>query len=223
MSVVCVAGFTLLGALTQQNDRPEKASRPFDLSRDGFLLGEGAGVLILEELEGARRRGAPIRAELVGYASSSDGYRFTDIHPQGEGPTRCMVAALRSAGLAAEDIDYVNAHGTSTPQNDVVETLAIKRAFGETARHVPVSSTKSQLGHLVCAAGGVEAIFCVKALESQILPPTINLDEPDPDCDLDYVPHEARPASIRTALSNSFGFGGQNGSLVFKRWTEGPP
>ena len=218
MSVVCVAGFTLLGALSQQNDRPEKASRPFDLSRDGFLLGEGAGVLILEELEHALRRGAPIRAELIGYGSSSDGYRFTDIHPQGDGPARCITAALRCAGIAAEDVDYVNAHGTSTPQNDAVETLAIKRAFGKAAHHVPISSTKSQLGHLVCAAGGVEAIFCVKALESQVLPPTINLDQPDPDCDLDYVPHEPRPARIRTALSNSFGFGGQNGALIFRRW-----
>jgi 3-oxoacyl-[acyl-carrier-protein] synthase II len=217
MSVVCVAGFTLLGALSQQNDRPTKASRPFDASRDGFLLGEGAGVLILEELAHARRRGAPIHAELIGYGSSSDGYRFTDIHPQGGGPARCMTAALNSAGITADDVDYVNAHGTSTPQNDAVETLAIKRAFGAAAHRVAVSSTKSQLGHLVCAAGGVEAIFCVKALESQILPPTINLDQPDPDCDLDYVPHEPRPARIRVALSNSFGFGGQNGTVIFRR------
>jgi len=220
MSVICVTGFTLLGALTQQNDRPEKASRPFDLDRDGFLIGEGAGVVILEELEHARRRGAPIRAELVGYGSSSDGYRFTDIHPQGEGPARCMSAALRSAGIRPEDVDYINAHGTSTPQNDTVETLAIKRAFGDAAHAVPISSTKSQLGHLVCAAGGVEAILCVKALESQIVPPTINLDTADPACDLDYVPHDPRPGRIDFALSNSFGFGGQNGALVFRRWAE---
>jgi len=220
MSVICVTGFTLLGALTQRNDRPDKASRPFDLDRDGFLIGEGAGVVILEELEHARRRGAPIRAELVGYGSSSDGYRFTDIHPQGAGPARCMTAALRSAGIGPEDVDYVNAHGTSTPQNDAVETLSIKRAFGEAAYDVPISSTKSQLGHLVCAAGGVEAIFCVKALESQCVPPTINLDTADPDCDLDYVPHQPRPRRIRIALSNSFGFGGQNGAIVLKRWEE---
>jgi 3-oxoacyl-[acyl-carrier-protein] synthase II len=222
MSVVCVAGFTLLGALSQQNDRPTKASRPFDASRDGFLLGEGAGVLILEELGHAQRRGAPIHAELIGYGSTSDGYRFTDIHPQGGGPARCMTAALASAGITVEAVDYINAHGTSTPQNDAVETLAIKRAFGDAARTLAISSTKSQLGHLVCAAGGVEAIFCVKALESQILPPTINLDHPDPDCDLDYVPHEPRPARLRVALSNSFGFGGQNGTVIFQRW-EGAP
>jgi 3-oxoacyl-[acyl-carrier-protein] synthase II len=218
MSVVCVAGFTLLGALSQQNDTPTKASRPFDLTRDGFLIGEGAGVLILEELEHARRRGAPIRGELIGYGSSSDGYRFTDIHPQGGGPARCMTAAFRSAGIAAADVDYVNAHGTSTPQNDAVETLAIKRAFGDAAYHVAISSTKSQLGHLVCAAGGMEAIMCVKALETQIVPPTINLDHFDPACDLDYVPHEPRDLPIRVALSNSFGFGGQNGTVIFRRW-----
>jgi 3-oxoacyl-[acyl-carrier-protein] synthase II len=218
MSVICVTGFTLLGALTQQNDRPEKASRPFDLRRDGFLIGEGAGIIVLEELEHALRRGASIRAELAGYGSSSDGYRFTDIHPQGVGPARCMTAAMRNAGIGPEDVDYINAHGTSTPQNDAVETLAIKKAFGEVAHHVPVSSTKSQLGHLVCAAGGVEAIFCVLALESQIVPPTINLEHPDPDCDLDYVPNEPRPAHLKIALSNSFGFGGQNGTLVVKKW-----
>jgi 3-oxoacyl-[acyl-carrier-protein] synthase II len=218
MSVVCVAGFTLLGALSQQNDNPTKASRPFDFTRDGFLLGEGAGVLILEELEHARRRGARIRAEMIGYGSSSDGYRFTDIHPEGGGPARCMTAAFRSAAISPGDVDYVNAHGTSTPQNDAVETLAIKRAFGEAAREVAISSTKSQLGHLVCAAGGVEAIVCVKALETQTIPPTINLHHPDPACDLDYVPHEPRQAPLRVALSNSFGFGGQNGTVIFRRW-----
>jgi 3-oxoacyl-[acyl-carrier-protein] synthase II len=222
MSIICVTGFTLLGALTQQNEHPSKASRPFDLRRDGFLIGEGAGVLILEELEHARRRGAAIRAEVIGYGSSSDGYRFTDIHPEGAGPARCMTAALRSAGIGPEDVDYVNAHGTSTPQNDAVETLSIKRAFGEAAYDMAISSTKSQLGHLVCAAGGVEAIFCVKALESQVVPPTINLDHADPDCDLDYVPHAPRPMDVNIALSNSFGFGGQNGTLVLRRW-EGAP
>jgi 3-oxoacyl-[acyl-carrier-protein] synthase II len=218
MSVICVAGFTLLGALTKQNDSPEKASRPFDIKRDGFLIGEGAGLVILEELDHAIKRNAPIHAEVIGYGSSSDGYRFTDIHPEGIGPARCIVAALRNAGIAPEDVDYINAHGTSTPQNDRVETLAIKRAFGDYAYAVPVSSTKSQLGHLVCAAGGIEVILSAMALQTQTLPPTINLEHPDPRCDLDYVPNDARPAAIEIALSNSFGFGGQNGTVVLKRW-----
>jgi 3-oxoacyl-[acyl-carrier-protein] synthase II len=218
MGVICVTGFTLLGALTQQNDRPEKASRPFDLKRDGFLIGEGAGVLILEEAGHALRRHAPIRAEVIGYGSSADGYRFTDIHPEGDGPARCMAAAIRDAGLHPEDVDYINAHGTSTPQNDRVETISIKKVFGECAYSLAVSSTKSQLGHLVCAAGGIETIFTALALESQVLPPTINLEHRDPDCDLDYVANEARPAQVRVAISNSFGFGGQNGTLVLRRW-----
>jgi 3-oxoacyl-[acyl-carrier-protein] synthase II len=221
MSIICVTGFTLLGALTQRNDAPAKASRPFDLKRDGFLIGEGAGIVILEELEHARRRNAPIRAELTGYGSSSDGYRFTDIDVKGVGPSRCMLRALASAGIGPEDVDYINAHGTSTPQNDTVETLSIKMAFGDAAHNIPVSSTKSQMGHLVCAAGGVELIFTVKTLETQILPPTINQECPDPDCDLDYVPNEPRGAKCRIALSNSFGFGGQNGTLVVKRWEGG--
>lgn len=220
LSVICVTGFTLLGALTQRNESPEKASRPFDLKRDGFLIGEGSGIVILEDLESALRRQAPIYAELIGYGSSCDGYRFTDIHPEGEGPARCMIAALRSAGIRPEDVDYINAHGTSTPQNDRVETLAIKRAFGEYAHTVPISSTKSQLGHLVCAAGGIEMIFCVLALTSQTLPATINLEHPDPECDLDYIANEARPARVNVAISNSFGFGGQNGTLVVKRWQQ---
>jgi 3-oxoacyl-[acyl-carrier-protein] synthase II len=215
MGVICVTGFTLLGALTQQNHRPDKASRPFDLKRDGFLIGEGAGVIVLEEMQHALNRGARVHAELTGYGSSSDGYRFTDLHPEGEGPARCMTAAFHSAGIAPKDVSYVNAHGTSTPQNDSVETKAIKKAFGDCAYDVPVSSTKSQLGHLVCAAGGVEAIFCIKAIESQTIPPTINLDNHDPDCDLDYVPHVPRAARVKHAVSNSFGFGGQNGTLVF--------
>jgi 3-oxoacyl-[acyl-carrier-protein] synthase II len=218
MGVICVTGFTLLGALTQRNDPPDKASRPFDLKRDGFLIGEGAGMLILEEAEHARKRGAPIRAELAGYGSSSDGYRFTDIHPQGVGPARCMTFAMKDAGVKPEDVDYINAHGTSTPQNDRVETEAIKKAFGEYAHSVAISSTKSQLGHLVCAAGGVETIFCVMALQSQMIPPTINFQYPDPDCDLDYVPNEPRSARLDVAISNSFGFGGQNGTVVLKRW-----
>ncbi len=218
MSVICITGFTLLGALTKQNEKPEKASRPFDLKRDGFLIGEGAGIVILEELNSAVQRGAPIHAELIGYGSTSDGYRFTDLHPDGVGPARSMLAALKAAGIRPEDVDYINAHGTSTPQNDRVETLAIKKAFGEYAYSVPVSSTKSQLGHLVCAAGGIELIFSILALQSQVLPATINLEYRDPDCDLDYVPNEARNAKLDIAISNSFGFGGQNGTLVVKRW-----
>jgi 3-oxoacyl-[acyl-carrier-protein] synthase II len=221
MSAICVTGFTLLGALTQQNDRPEKASRPFDLKRDGFLIGEGAGVMIFEELEHAVRRKASIHAEVAGYGSSSDGYRFTDIHPEGLGPARCMLAALKDGGIGPEDVDYINAHGTSTPQNDRVETLAIKQAFGEYAYSVPISSTKSQLGHLVCAAGGIEIILSVLALKNHILPPTINLDFPDPDCDLHYIPNEPRPANALIAMSNSFGFGGQNGTIVLKRYDGG--
>ena len=218
MSVICVVGFTLLGALTQRNDCPERASRPFDLKRDGFLIGEGAGIVILEGLEHALRRGAPIHAEMIGYGSSSDGYRFTDIHPEGVGPARCMTAALRSAGIRPDEVDYINAHGTSTPQNDRIETLAIKHAFGKNAYSVPVSSTKSQLGHLVCAAGGIEFVLTVMALREQTLPPTINLEHPDPDCDLDYVQEGARAVPIEIAISNSFGFGGQNGTVVVRRW-----
>jgi 3-oxoacyl-[acyl-carrier-protein] synthase II len=219
MSVVCVAGFTLLGALTRQNEHPHKASRPFDLKRDGFLIGEGAGLVILEELQHALRRKAPIHAEVIGYGSSSDGYRFTDVDPQGLGPAKCMSAALSNAGVKPADVDYINAHGTSTPQNDRVETLAIKHIFHDHAYRVLVSSTKSQLGHLVCAAGGIEVILTTLALQTQIAPPTINLDHPDPDCDLDYVPHEPRHTPMNIAISNSFGFGGQNGTVVLKRWT----
>jgi 3-oxoacyl-[acyl-carrier-protein] synthase II len=220
MSIICVTGFTLLGALTQRNDDPAKASRPFDQKRDGFLIGEGAGIVVLEDLEHARRRGARIRAEITGYGSSSDGYRFTDIDPTGGGPARCMLAALKSAGIRPEDVDYINAHGTSTPQNDNVETRAIKRAFGDLAYEIPVSSTKSQLGHLVCAAGGIELILSALALESQIMPPTINQEQRDPECDLDYVPNAPRHAKFDVALSNSFGFGGQNGTLVVRRWSD---
>ena len=223
MSVICVTGFTLLGALTQRNEQPERASRPFDLRRDGFLIGEGSGVVILEDLEHAKRRNARIHAEVVGYGSTSDGYRFTDIHPEGAGPARCMLAALRDAELKPEEVDYINAHGTSTPQNDRVETIAIKRAFGEHAYRVPISSTKSQLGHLVCAAGGIEVIFSALALKHRILPPTINLEHPDPDCDLDYIPNEPRAAQPKIAISNSFGFGGQNGTIVLKFWEGAHP
>jgi 3-oxoacyl-[acyl-carrier-protein] synthase II len=220
LSVACLTGFTLLGALSAWQGDPGAASRPFDRKRDGFVLGEGAGLLILEELEHALARGAPIRAEVVGYGSSSDGFRFTDMHPEGLGAARCMQAALASAGLEPEAVDYINAHGTSTPLNDRIETLAIKRVFGEHAYRVPVSSNKSQLGHLICASGGVELILTVLTLQRCVLPATINLVHPDPECDLDYVPNHCRPASPQVALSNSFGFGGQNGTVVVRRWEE---
>jgi len=217
MSMFCVAGFDQLGALSRNPD-PRTASRPFDARRDGFVLGEGAGVLILEELEHARRRGARIHAEVIGYGSSSDAYRFTDLEPEGRGAVDCLEAALRSAGVPPEAVGYVNAHGTATPQNDRLETLALKRAFGGHARRLAVSSTKSQLGHLICAAGGVELLVTVLALQRGVLPPTLNLESPDPECDLDYIPNEARPAAVSVALSSSFGFGGQNAAVVARRW-----
>jgi 3-oxoacyl-[acyl-carrier-protein] synthase II len=217
ITMVCVAGFDQLGALSR-HPHPARASRPFDARRDGFVLGEGAAVLVLEELGQARRRGAAIRAELVGYGSTSDAYRFTDLAPAARGAAACMEAALRSAGLPPAVVDYVNAHGTATPQNDRLETQALRRVFGAHADRLAVSSTKSQLGHLTCAAGGIELVATVLALERGVLPPTINLEHPDPDCDLDYVPNEARPAAVAVALSNSFGFGGQNAALVARRW-----
>jgi 3-oxoacyl-[acyl-carrier-protein] synthase II len=218
LSAVCVTGFTLLSAASRYQGDPTKACRPFDRDRDGLVLGEGAGILILEELGHARRRGARIHAELAGYGSSCDGYRFTDSHPEGPGPIRCMRAALADAGLGPEDVDYINAHGTSTPQNDRVETWVIKQVLGPRAYRVPVSSTKSQIGHLLCAAGGIELVVTVMAMLEGIVPPTINYQTPDPDCDLDVVPNHARPADIEVAMSNSFGFGGQNGALVVRRW-----
>lgn len=217
ISIFCVVGFTLLGALARAED-PKTASRPFDAKRNGFVLGEGAGVVVLEELEHALQRGAHIHAEVIGYGSSSDGYRLTDMHPMGRGAIVCMEGALKCANLTLEEVDYINAHGTSTPQNDRVETLAIKHVFGAHARRLAISSTKSHLGHLVCAAGGVEFVWTVMALKTGTLPPTINLENPDPSCDLDYVPNQARRAPIRVALSNSFGFGGQNGSIALRRW-----
>lgn len=218
MTVLCVAGFTLVGALSPGAGDPKKASRPFDLKRDGFVLGEGAGIVILEELEHARHRGAPIYAEVIGYGSSSDGYRFTDVHPEGRGAITAMRGALKSAGLKPEDVGYINAHGTATLQNDVVETLAIKQVFGDHARRLAVSSTKSGLAHLVCASGGIELVLTVLTLRDQLLPPTINLEHPDPRCDLDYVPNHSRRASVEVALSNSFGFGGQNGTVAVRHW-----
>jgi 3-oxoacyl-[acyl-carrier-protein] synthase II len=214
-----VAGFTSMRALSTRNDDPERASRPFEKDRDGFVMGEGGAVLILEELEHARARGAKIYAELVGYGATCDAHHITAPDPQGDGAARCMAMALRSAGVAPDAVDYINAHGTSTSFNDYYETLAIKRVFGDHAKSgLWVSSTKSMTGHLLGAAGSVEAVFSVLALQRGVAPPTINHDTPDPDCDLDYVPNAAREGRLRAALSNSFGFGGTNGSLLFHRF-----
>jgi 3-oxoacyl-[acyl-carrier-protein] synthase II len=215
-----IGGFGAMRALSTRNDEPQRASRPFDKDRDGFVLGEGAGVLVLEELEHARRRGAPIYAEMVGYGMSGDAYHMTGQPEDGAGAVRVMEATLASAGVGADVVDYINAHGTSTPINDPTETLAVKRVFGEHAATLAMSSTKSMTGHLLGAAGGLEAGITVLAVHHQVLPPTINLDHPDQGCDLDYVPHKARPAAVRYALSNSFGFGGTNGSLLFKKYDE---
>ncbi len=215
---LAVSGFNSMRALSTRNGDPEKASRPFEKDRDGFVMGEGGAVLILEDLDHARRRTARIYAELVGYGATADAYHITAPDPQGDGAARCMAMALRSAGLSPSDVDYINAHGTSTPFNDYYETLAIKRIFGDRARKVWVSSTKSMTGHLLGAAGSVEAIFSVLAARDQVAPPTINYDTPDPDCDLDYVPNQAREGKIDCALSNSFGFGGTNGSLLFRKF-----
>ncbi len=212
-----LAGFSAAKALSTRNDAPTKASRPFDKDRDGFVLGEGAGVLVLEELDRARRRGARIYAELVGYGMNSDAYHITAPSEDGEGAVRCMELAIKDAGVSKDEIGYINAHGTST-MADAIETRAIKQVFGERAKGVPVSSTKSMTGHLLGAAGGVEAVFSVLAIHHKLLPPTVNLDHPDPACDLDYVPGKARQASVAVALSNSFGFGGVNACLLFKRF-----
>jgi len=217
---IALAGFCAMRALSTRNDDPEHASRPFDRDRDGFVIGEGAGILVLEELEHALARGARIHAELVGYGTTDDAYHITAPDPDGAGATRCMQLALASAGLAPEQIDYINAHGTSTALNDATETQAIKRVFGDYAYRLPVSSTKSVTGHLLGAAGALEAILTIRALETGILPPTMNLMHPDPDCDLDYVPNQARAVPIRTALSNSFGFGGHNVSLIFGHYEQ---
>ena len=211
-----VAGFASAKALSFRNDDPTKASRPFDKDRDGFVLGEGAGVVVLEELEHARARGARIYAEVIGYAMNSDAYHITAPPEEGEGAVRCMEMALKDAGVAKTDIGYINAHGTST-MADAIETKAIKHVFGEQAYRIPVSSTKSMTGHLLGAAGGIEAVFSILALHHGILPPTINLDHPDPACDLDYVPNTARPVKTQVVLSNSFGFGGVNACLLFRR------
>jgi 3-oxoacyl-[acyl-carrier-protein] synthase II len=213
-----VTGFNLLTALSTNNANPAGASRPFDLQRDGFVLGEGSGMLVLEELEHARKRGAQIYAEITGYGSTADAFRMTDSHPEGRGAIACMKLALGDAQLPPQSIGYINAHGTSTQVNDKTETLAIKNVFGDGAYTVPVSSSKSMLGHLIAAAGAVELITCVMAILKGILPPTINYQTPDPECDLDYIPNQAREKRIDHALSNSFGFGGQNVSLVVSRF-----
>jgi 3-oxoacyl-[acyl-carrier-protein] synthase II len=217
-SPTSLGGFASARALSRRNDDPQRASRPWDRDRDGFVLSDGAGVVVLEELEHALKRDARIYAEFVGYGTSSDAYHMTQPLQNGEGAARCMTLALRNASLNPEDIDYVNAHGTSTPAGDIAETHAIKRALGEHAYKVPISSTKSMPGHMLGAAGGVEAIFSVLALRDQVIPPTINLDTPDPECDLDYVPLIARRMALNVAMSNSFGFGGTNATLIFKRW-----
>jgi 3-oxoacyl-[acyl-carrier-protein] synthase II len=215
-----IGGFGAMRAMSQRNDDPAHASRPFDRDRDGFVVGEGAGILVLEELEFAKRRGANILAEIVGYGMSGDAYHLTSPPDDGEGAYRVMRNALRDAKLDPEKIDYVNAHGTSTPLGDRAETTAIKRAFGDHAKKLAVSSTKSMTGHLLGGAGGIEAGIVVCALQKQVAPPTANYENPDVGCDLDYIPNEPRPMKMDYALSNSFGFGGTNGALIFKTFTE---
>ena len=215
-----MAGFAAARALSRRNDSPTQASRPWDVGRDGFVLGEGAGVVVLEEMQSAKRRGAAILAELSGFGMSGDAHHITQPSEGGEGASRCMENALQDGRIETTDVGYVNAHGTSTPQGDVGETLAVKRTFGTPAHEFMISSNKSMIGHLLGAAGGVEAVATVMSLHEQVLPPTINLDEPDPECDLDYVPGSARNTNVKVALSNSFGFGGTNGTLVFSRFDD---
>jgi 3-oxoacyl-[acyl-carrier-protein] synthase II len=213
-----ITGFNRLTALSQRNENPRTASRPFDLTRDGFVIGEGAGLVVLEELEHAKKRGATIYAELTGYGTTADAYRMTDPHPEGRGAIRCIADALSDAGLKPADIGYINAHGTSTQANDSTETAAIKAVFGELAYKVPISSSKSMLGHLIAAAGVVELVISIVAMQKGVLPPTINYQTPDPELDLDYIPNVAREKKVEHVLSNSFGFGGQNISLTVSRF-----
>jgi 3-oxoacyl-[acyl-carrier-protein] synthase II len=220
ISPMGIGGFAAMRALSTRNDDPEHASRPFDRERDGFVVGEGAGILVLEELERARRRNARILAELVGYGMSADAFHVTSPPEDGDGAFRVMRNAIRDAGIEPERVQYINAHGTSTDVGDKIETLAVKRCFGDHAYKVAVSSTKSMTGHLLGGAGGLEAGITVLAIRDQVAPPTANYENPDPDCDLDYVPNHARPMRIDYALTNSFGFGGTNGALVFKRYSE---
>lgn len=214
---LAIGGFAAAKALSSQNDDPAAASRPWDVGRDGFVLGEGAGIMVLEEFEHAKRRGAKIYAELAGFGMSADAFHMTAPCDDGEGAARCMTNALKNAGINTTEVDYINAHGTSTPLGDIAETIAVKRCFGDHAKKVAVSSTKSMTGHLLGAAGGIEAVFSALAIHHQIAPPTINLVNQDPQCDLDYIPNTARNMDINVALSNSFGFGGTNGTLVFRR------
>src|SRR5213075_3053006 len=213
-----IGGFCAMKAMSRRNDDPQHASRPFDKERDGFVMGEGAGVLVLEDLEHAKKRGARIYCEIVGYGNTADANHMTAPAPEGEGAVRCMRMALRNAGLNPEDISYINAHGTSTPQGDIAETQAIKTIFGEGAKKLAVSSTKGATGHMLGAAGAAELALCVKAIEKQIVPPTINLDNPDPQCDLDYVPNVAREMKVEAVVNNSFGFGGHNACTVVRRF-----
>lgn len=220
VSPLSMAGFCSARTLSTRNDDPERASRPFDNERDGFVLGEGAGILIIEELEHAKARNAHIYAEIIGYGATGDAYHITTPEPEGSGATRAMEAALKDAGMSPEQVEYINAHGTSTEYNDKLETLAIKRVFGDHAYNVAISSTKSMTGHLLGAAGGIESIATCMALQEGVMPPTINYDDPDPECDLDYIPNEPRQKDISVAISNSFGFGGHNAVLVFRRFDE---
>jgi 3-oxoacyl-[acyl-carrier-protein] synthase II len=217
---LAVGGFCAMKALSTRNDDPTTASRPFDAGRDGFVMGEGSGILILEELERARKRGAPIYAEMAGYGVSADAYHVAAPSADGDGPYRVMVNAVRDAGINPEDLDYINAHGTSTPDGDRIETIAIKRLMGDSARKVAVSSTKSMTGHLLGAAGGLESGITALAIKNDTVPPTINLRQPDPECDLDYVPGEARRIPVRYAMNNSFGFGGTNACLVLRKYED---
>ena len=214
-----VGGFNAMKALSTRNDEPEKACRPFEKNRNGFVIAEGAGIVILEELEFAQKRNARIYAELIGYGYTGDAYHITAPSPDGDGAIRCMRMAIKDAGLKPEDIDYINAHGTSTQLNDLTETIAIKKVFGDHAKRIPISATKSMTGHLLGAAGSTEAIFTILALQDGILPPTINYEKPDPECDLDYVPNVARRQHLNTGMSNAFGFGGTNATLIFKKFT----
>jgi 3-oxoacyl-[acyl-carrier-protein] synthase II len=214
-----IGGFCAMKAMSTRNDEPHRASRPFDLDRDGFVMGEGAGVIVMEELEHAKARGARIYCEVLGYGNTADANHVTAPAPHGEGAARCMQMALRSAGLPPSAIDYINAHGTATPQGDIAETEAIKTVFSAHAKKLAVSSTKGATGHMLGAAGAVEMAICIKAIEKQVAPPTINLDKPDPQCDLDYVPHTAREMRINAIVNNSFGFGGHNASLVAGKFT----
>ena len=218
ISTLGIGGFCALKALSTRNDEPQRASRPFDKDRDGFVMSEGCGIAILEELEHAKKRNAKIYGEIVGYGMTGDAYHMTAPDPDAEGPARCMVNALKDANLKPEDISYINAHGTSTPLNDKIETLAIKKAFGSSAKKVAISSTKSMLGHQLGAAGAVEFVICCLAIEKSIIPPTINYETPDPDCDLDYVPNKARRVKVTACLSNSLGFGGHNATLCVKKF-----